>query len=134
MTASSPAPASRRWARRSAARKSPACSPARRSPTKPAPRPSGCWPPDRHYLDSRGTVPPSARCCTITQEWVMEIIKLPVGHVAAEDTDCIRIQQLPAGTFELNGSVLASCGDAESFESVSMVASDPYPTLDAAES
>jgi len=64
----------------------------------------------------------------------MEIIKLPVGHVAAEDTDCIRIQQLPAGTFELNGSVLASCGDAESFESVSMVASDPYPTLDAAES
>ncbi|UYY58295.1 hypothetical protein [Sphingomonas sp. S2-65] len=64
----------------------------------------------------------------------MEIIKLPVGHTAAEDTDCIRIQELPGGKFELNGSVLASCGDADAFESVSMVGSDPYASSDDAES
>lgn len=64
----------------------------------------------------------------------MEIIKLPIGQVAAGDTDCIRIQELPSGQFELNGSVLLRCGDAEAFESVSMVSSDPYATQDDAES
>lgn len=64
----------------------------------------------------------------------MDIIKLPVGQPAAEDTDCIRIQELPDGKFELNGSVLLRCGDSDTAESVAMVGSEPYATPDDAES
>lgn len=64
----------------------------------------------------------------------MEIIKLPVGQIAAEDTDCIRIQELPGGGFELNGSVLLRCGDSDAAESVSMVGSETYANSDDAES
>ncbi len=35
----------------------------------------------------------------------MEIIKLPAGEQAI-DCDCIRIQEAPAGSFNLTGSVL----------------------------
>jgi hypothetical protein len=63
----------------------------------------------------------------------MEIIKLPAGEHASDESDCIRIQELPGGTFELNGSVLFRCGDAEVAESVSLIGGDPYESYDAAE-
>ena len=63
----------------------------------------------------------------------MEIIKLPSGQQASDESDCIRIQELPGGTFELNGSVLFRCGDAEVAESVSLIGGDPYDSYDAAE-
>jgi hypothetical protein len=63
----------------------------------------------------------------------MEIIKLPRGEQASEQSDCIRIQELPGGAFELNGSVLFRCGDAEVAESVSLIGGEPYESYDAAE-
>lgn len=64
----------------------------------------------------------------------MDIIKLPVGQAAPEDSDCIRIQELPGGAFELNGSVLMRCGDGDTMESVAMVGSESYSSADDAES
>ncbi|MBB5709761.1 hypothetical protein [Sphingomonas xinjiangensis] len=64
----------------------------------------------------------------------MDIIKLPIGQAAAGNVDCIRIQELPDGQFELNGSVLLQCGDSDVAESVAMVGSEPYRSADAAES
>lgn len=64
----------------------------------------------------------------------MEIIQLPIGTIAPQDSDCIRIQELSEGKFELNGSVLLRCGDSEAFESVAMVGSESYATPDDAES
>ena len=63
----------------------------------------------------------------------MDIVKLPSGVRASSDTDCISIQQLPGGQYVLNGSVLVSCGDAESEESVALIGGDPYESYDAAE-
>ena len=62
----------------------------------------------------------------------MEIIKLLPGEQAV-DCDCIRIQEAPAGSFSLTGSVLFRCGDAEVAESVSLIGGDLYETYDAAE-
>jgi hypothetical protein len=63
----------------------------------------------------------------------MEIVILPVGEQASDEADCIRIQELPDGTFQLQGSVLFRCGDAEVAESVSLVGGEPYRAYDAAE-
>ena len=63
----------------------------------------------------------------------MDIVKLPSGVRASSDTDCISIQQLPGGQYVLNGSVLVSCGDTESEESVALIGGDPYDSYDAAE-
>ncbi len=63
----------------------------------------------------------------------MEIIKLPVGENASDESDCVRIQMLPNGAFSLTGSVLFRCGDAEVAESVSLIGGEPYETYDAAE-
>jgi hypothetical protein len=63
----------------------------------------------------------------------MEIVNLPVGEQASDETDCIRIQELSDGTFALHGSVLLRCGDAEVAESVSLIGSEAYETYDAAE-
>ncbi len=63
----------------------------------------------------------------------MEIIKLPHGEMASEDTDCIKINETPEGRFSLVASALMGCGDGENMESVALVASDPYPSYDAAE-
>jgi hypothetical protein len=63
----------------------------------------------------------------------MEIIKLPPGELAAEDTDCIKINEAPDGSFTLVASALMRCGDSDAFESVALVGSDPYPDYDAAE-
>jgi hypothetical protein len=64
----------------------------------------------------------------------MEIVKMPVGEAAPVDGDCIRIQEMENGRFQLNGSVLFSCGDVESGESVSLVGGELYASYDEAES
>lgn len=64
----------------------------------------------------------------------MDIVKMPVGEAAPVDGDCIRIQELEGGRFRLNGSVLFSCGDVDSGESVSLVGGELYATYDEAES
>ena len=63
----------------------------------------------------------------------MEIIKLPLGQMAPDDTDCIKINQTPSGEYSLVASALMRCGDADNLESVALVSSDPYPTYDDAE-
>ncbi len=63
----------------------------------------------------------------------MEIVNLPAGEQASDDSDCIRIQELGDGTFSLFGSVLFRCGDAEVAESMSLIGGEPYETYDAAE-
>lgn len=63
----------------------------------------------------------------------MEIIKLPPGEMAPEDTDCIKINQARDGKFTLVASALMACGDGENQESVALVSSDPYRSYDDAE-
>lgn len=63
----------------------------------------------------------------------MDIIKLPLGEKASDESDCIRIQECSDGSFNLIGSVLLSCGDAEVAESVSLIGGDPYGSYEAAE-
>lgn len=63
----------------------------------------------------------------------MEIIKLPSGEAAPSDSDCIRIQQLSEDRYELSGSVLLRCGDADVAESVSLVGGEAYSSYDDAE-
>jgi len=63
----------------------------------------------------------------------MEIINMPPGEIASDESDCIRIQELPNGAFSLNGSVLLRCGDAEVAESVSLIGGEPYSTYAEAE-
>lgn len=63
----------------------------------------------------------------------MEIIKLPAGEQASDESDCIRIEESPAGSFTLTGSVLLRCGDADVAESVSLIGGDPYESYESAE-
>jgi hypothetical protein len=64
----------------------------------------------------------------------MEIVKLPPGRRASPASDCISIQELPTGQYELNGSVLVRCeGDADTAESVALIGGDPYDSYEAAE-
>ncbi len=63
----------------------------------------------------------------------MEIIKLEPGVMASEDTDCIKINTTPDGRFSLVASALMDCGDGDNVESVALVASEPYPSYEAAE-
>ena len=63
----------------------------------------------------------------------MEIIKLAPGEMAAEDTDCIKINETPDGRFSLVASALMECGDADNLESVALVSSEPYSSYEDAE-
>lgn len=63
----------------------------------------------------------------------MDIIKLPPGEMATEDTDCIKINDTGDGGYSLVASALMKCGDGDNMESVALVASDPYPSYEAAE-
>ena len=56
----------------------------------------------------------------------MEIINLPPGEEAPDDSDCISVQQLPDGTFNLTGAAL--CGE----ESVALVSDMLFETEDQA--
>ncbi len=57
----------------------------------------------------------------------MEIVRLPVGKRAPADSDCISIDQLAGGKFNLTGSILA--GE----ESVSIVSGITCDTRESAE-
>ncbi|HEY0149774.1 MAG TPA: hypothetical protein VGB70_12335 [Allosphingosinicella sp.] len=61
----------------------------------------------------------------------MEITKLPLGVVAPSDTDCVRIEQEPDGTFKMTASALCAGGDDQ--ESVSIVDGPPYGSVEQAE-
>jgi hypothetical protein len=61
----------------------------------------------------------------------MELIKLPVGAQADVDTDCIRIEQLGAGSFRLTGSAL--CQQEDEGASVSLMNGMTYATPNEAE-
>ena len=63
----------------------------------------------------------------------MELVKLPVGTPAPADTDCIRIQELTSGAFALEGNLLGPPDDEDVAESVSLIATDPYASYEAAE-
>ncbi len=63
----------------------------------------------------------------------MEIIKLPPGERAPEESDCVSIERLDDGRFSLNGSALKSCGDGTEAESVAMIGGEPYRSYDEAE-
>ena len=63
----------------------------------------------------------------------MEIIKLPPGDMASEESDCIKINETPDGRFSLVASALMECGDADNLESVALVSSETYPSYEAAE-
>jgi hypothetical protein len=63
----------------------------------------------------------------------MEIIRLPHGVLASEDTDCIKINETSEGKFSLVAAALMACGDGDEVESVALVASNPYPSFEAAE-
>lgn len=54
----------------------------------------------------------------------MEIIRLAPGVMAAEDTDCIKINETPDGRFSLVASALMDCGDGDNLESVALVSSE----------
>lgn len=63
----------------------------------------------------------------------MKIIRLPEGEEAPHDADCISLWKQPDGRYIINATALAMCGDGEDAESVSMIGSDPYPDIEAAE-
>ena len=63
----------------------------------------------------------------------MDIVKLPTGVRASPDTDCISIQELPDGSFALNGSMLVRCEGQDEAESVALIGGDPYKSYDDAE-
>lgn len=63
----------------------------------------------------------------------MNIVKLPPGEIAPEDSDCISIALTPKGTYSLDGSALQSCGDGDEIESVTMIGSQPYDSYEEAE-
>ena len=63
----------------------------------------------------------------------MEVIRLPAGKRADEESDCISIELLGDGRHLLNGSALLNCGDAESTESVALIGGEPYGSYEEAE-
>jgi hypothetical protein len=63
----------------------------------------------------------------------MEIIKLEPGALAADDTDCIKINETADGSFSLVASALMDCGDGDNPEPVALVSSEPYPSYEDAE-
>ncbi len=63
----------------------------------------------------------------------MEIIRLPTGQLAPEESDCVRVIRMPEGDYALNCNALQSCGDGDEMESVSLIGGDHYPTYDNAE-
>jgi len=61
----------------------------------------------------------------------MQITRLPVGDVAPSDTDCVRIEQEPDGTYKMTASAL--CAGRDDSESVSIVDRILYPSVQQAE-
>ena len=65
----------------------------------------------------------------------MEIIKLPPGEHAGEDTDCIKIERTPDGRYSLITSALVECDNDEedAGDSEAVISSESYATSEEAE-
>ena len=63
----------------------------------------------------------------------MEIIKLPFGERAPEESDCISVEELADGRYNLNTSTLGACRREDEAESASVIGGAPYDSYDAAE-
>lgn len=65
----------------------------------------------------------------------MEIIKLPPGEQADEDTDCIKIERVADGQYSLITSALVECDGEEGTagDSEAVISSDFYDTVEQAE-
>ncbi len=63
----------------------------------------------------------------------MEIVRLPAGEMAREDTDCVHIERTSEGKFAINCSALLKCGDGDEVESVALIGSEPYDSFESAE-
>lgn len=61
----------------------------------------------------------------------MEIVRLPLGKQAPVDVDCIRIEEQGDGTYKLTASAL--CSEADGDESVSVVGTPLFATVEEAE-
>ena len=64
----------------------------------------------------------------------MEIVKMPAGETADENTDCIKIGRIPDGRYSLVTSALVISDDeADAGDSEAVVGSDSYATYEEAE-
>lgn len=63
----------------------------------------------------------------------MDIVKLPVGEQAPQDSDCISLAHLPDGKVRLEASALIDRGDSEVDESIALVDGGAYDTIEEAE-
>ena len=63
----------------------------------------------------------------------MDIIKLPFGEQAPKESDCISVEEMSDGRFNLNTSALSACPDEDAAESASVIGGAPYDSYDAAE-
>lgn len=63
----------------------------------------------------------------------MQITRLPTGQRAPDEVDCISVEQLSDGRFELQGAALINCGDGEETESVSLVGLPSFGSREEAE-
>ena len=63
----------------------------------------------------------------------MDIIKLPFGERAPKESDCISVEEMADGRFNLNTSTLGACVDEDEAESASVIGGTPYDSYDAAE-
>lgn len=64
----------------------------------------------------------------------MQIVKMPPGEMADEDTDCIKIGRTSDGRYSLVTSALVINDDqAGAGDSEAVVGSETYPTYEAAE-
>lgn len=78
--------------------------------------------------------PPDEASCKFDAEQAaaMQIVKLPVGKLASKDVDCITIEMLSNGKYDLTGSA-SRIGEADEDESV-LIEGKPYETYEEAES
>ena len=63
----------------------------------------------------------------------MEIIRLPWGELAPEDSDCVHVEEEGEGRWQLNTSSLKSCDTDDNAESDATIGGEPYDSYDAAE-
>jgi len=63
----------------------------------------------------------------------VQIINLPAGELAPENTDCVHIERTGEGKYQINCSALLSCGDGDEVESVALIGGDRYDSYKQAE-
>jgi hypothetical protein len=65
----------------------------------------------------------------------MEVIKLPEGQAAPQESDCISIDDAPGGMFSMSATALQQCGEGEGEEidSDALIGGGTYQSYDEAE-